>query len=166
MDGCYFEDMRNPPISGRTAVIEACFALKPAADVIVAVGEFSGLTSSICALARAAAKLLMVWLDRWMVGSRSKKVKADGAGLGPLGAEAMTDRLLGILWHKILELDLGLLVLKMRSLGRENTAANSALAREPFDCLQKFFADSCFGKVPACAGFERHRNIRGPPVMA
>ena len=76
--------------------------------------DFSGLMSSICALAKAAAKLLMDWLDRCMVGLPGKTVKADGARFGPLGPNAMANRLLGILWHKALKFDLGLLVLEMR----------------------------------------------------
>jgi hypothetical protein len=42
---------------------------------------------------------------------------------------------------------------------------NVRLACDPFDSLQKFF-DSRLRKICACAGFERHRNISGPPVTA
>jgi len=52
-----------------------------------------------------------------MVGLRSEKVKADRAGFGPLGANAMANRLLGIMGHKIFKLNLGLLMLKMCSSG-------------------------------------------------
>jgi len=52
-----------------------------------------------------------------MVGLRSEKVKADRAGFGPLGANAMANRLLGIVGHKIFKLNLGLLMLKMCSSG-------------------------------------------------
>ena len=75
------------------------------------VSDFSGLTSSICALAKAAAKLLIDWLDRCMIGLRNDNIKADRARFGPLGAETMADGLLSVLRHKAPKLALGLLVL-------------------------------------------------------
>jgi hypothetical protein len=50
-----------------------------------------------------------------MVGLSTQKIKADGARFGPLGTDAVANRLLGILWHQVLKLDLGLLVLKMHN---------------------------------------------------
>jgi hypothetical protein len=58
-----------------------------------------------------AAKLLMDWLDRCMISLFSDHIKADGAGFGALGTDAVTNRLLGILRHQALKLALGLLML-------------------------------------------------------
>src|SRR5216684_2413438 len=71
---------------------------------MVAVSDFSGLASSIWAFARAPAIAPMVSLERCMTDLRQLEVKADGAGFGPLGPNAMPDRLLGILGHQLLQL--------------------------------------------------------------
>src|SRR5580704_12159491 len=82
---------------------------------MVAVSNFSGLTSSICALAKAAAKLLMDGLDRCMVGLRGEKIKADRSRLRALGTQAMADGLLSVLGHQAFQLSLRLLVLHVDS---------------------------------------------------
>jgi hypothetical protein len=43
-------------------------------------GDFSGLTISLCALARAAAKQPIEPLDRCMVALYAEEIKTDGAG--------------------------------------------------------------------------------------
>src|ERR1700722_19128932 len=89
---------------------------------MVPIRDFSGLTSSICALARAAAKLAMHSLDRCMIILHFEEVEADGAGFRALGPDAVTDRLMGILGNKFFEFGLGLFVLGMGRLGaRKNT---------------------------------------------
>ena len=55
-----------------------------------------------------------------------EKIEADGAGLRALGSNPVPDRLLGVLGHQPLELDLGPLVLEEGRAGDRNTPANSA----------------------------------------
>src|ERR1700733_14981247 len=80
---------------------------------IVATSDFSGLTNSPWALAKAAANVPIEGLDRCMAASLSTEgVKADGSRFGPLGPHTVSDRLLGVLRHQALELSLSLLVLE------------------------------------------------------
>src|SRR5664279_5814461 len=74
---------------------------------MVAVSDFSGLMSSICALASAVAMAPMVSLERCMTGLHVKQVKADGTGFGTLGAQAMADGLPGVFRHQFLQIGLG-----------------------------------------------------------
>src|SRR5215813_1513724 len=74
---------------------------------MVAVSDFSGLTSSAWALAKAEASAATVSLDRGMVGLRLQHIKAHRPGLGALGAHAVPNGLLGILWHQGFELAFG-----------------------------------------------------------
>src|SRR5262250_2479376 len=71
---------------------------------MVAVSDFSGLTSSAWALAKAEASAATVSLDRGMGGLRLQHIKAHRPGLGALGAHAVPNGLLGILWHQGFEL--------------------------------------------------------------
>src|SRR4051812_7234122 len=74
---------------------------------------FSGLTSTVCALAKAEASAAMLSLDLCMSGLRlDQDVKAHGTRFGPLSADAMADGFLGILGHQRLELILGSLMVK------------------------------------------------------
>jgi len=66
----------------------------------VATNDFSGLTSWACALAKAAAIVPIVSLDRCTGVLHLKEIKADRAGFGALGANVVADRLLGILGHQ------------------------------------------------------------------
>src|SRR6202050_1503701 len=84
---------------------------------MVPIRDFSGLTSSICALARAAARLAMPSLDRCMMILRFEEVEADGAGFRALGPDAMTDRLMRILRTPPFAFGLGLFVLGMGRFG-------------------------------------------------
>src|SRR6516162_6579641 len=79
---------------------------------IVPISDFSGLVSSICALANAVASAAIDGLDRCIIRLRSE-IKADGARFGTLRPNAVTDRFLGIFRHKALQLRLGLFVLEM-----------------------------------------------------
>src|ERR1700689_2004317 len=90
---------------------------------MVPIRDFSGFTSSICALARAAARLAMPSLDRCMIILHLEEVEADGAGFRALGPNAMTDRLMGILRHQLFEFGLGSFVLGMRRLGAGKNAS-------------------------------------------
>src|ERR1700691_356934 len=90
---------------------------------MVPIRDFSGLTSSICALARAAARLAMHSLDRCMIILHFEEVEADGAGFRALGPDAMTDRLMGVLGHQPFEFGLGLFVLRMGRLGAGKNAS-------------------------------------------
>jgi len=83
-------------------------------DWMVPVRDFSGLMSSTCALARAAAKLAIDSLDRCMVGLRIQEIEADGTRLRPLRSDTVTDSLLGVIGHKALKLGFGLFMLEMR----------------------------------------------------
>src|ERR1700722_6992917 len=84
---------------------------------MVPTSVFSGLTSSPCALARAAARLAIEALDRCMVLLRGKNVKADGSGLRALGPDAMPDGLLGVFWHQTLQFTLGLFMFEIGRTG-------------------------------------------------
>src|ERR1051326_7641079 len=91
---------------------------------MVATSDFSGLVSSACALASAAAIAPIVSLERCMAGLPVQQIKAHRPGLGPLGPHPMPDRFLGILRHQALELGLGpLMVEKGRAAGPEEAGA-------------------------------------------
>jgi hypothetical protein len=66
--------------------------------------DFSGLLSSACALASAAAIAPIDSLDRCMAVVQAQNIEAHGARPRSLGSEAMPDRLLGILRHQGFEL--------------------------------------------------------------
>src|SRR5580704_17378050 len=97
---------------------------------MVPIRDFSGLTSSICALARAAARLAMPSLDRCMMILRFEEVEADGAGFRALGPDAMTDRLMRVLRHQPFEFGLGLFVVGMGPLGAGKNPGEFRLAFE------------------------------------
>src|SRR5580693_2264284 len=84
---------------------------------MVAVRDFSGLTSAACALASAAAKLAMDGLDLCTAALHAEEIKAHRTGFRALGADAVPDRLLGILRHQTLQFRLGLLMFEMRRTG-------------------------------------------------
>src|SRR5262245_9974524 len=74
---------------------------------MVAVSDFSGLTSSAWALAKAEASAATVSLDRSMDGLRVNYIEAHRARFGALGAHAMPNGLLGILRHQGFEFAFG-----------------------------------------------------------
>src|SRR5262245_52674409 len=74
---------------------------------MVAVSDFSGLTSSAWALSKAEASAATVSLDRGMGGLRVKYIEAHRARFRALGAHPMPDDLLGILGHQGFELAFG-----------------------------------------------------------
>src|SRR5215467_12888242 len=74
---------------------------------IVAVSDFSGLTSSAWALAKAEASAATVSLDRGMVGLRLQHIKAHRPRFRALCSHAMPDGLPGILRHQGFQLALG-----------------------------------------------------------
>src|SRR5215831_9999715 len=80
---------------------------------IVATSDFSGLVSSACALANAAAMVPMDSLERCTAALHAQDIKAHRTGFGSFGSDAVADRLLGVLGHKGLEFRLGILVLKV-----------------------------------------------------
>src|SRR3954451_16754931 len=84
---------------------------------MVAVSDFSGLASSIWALARAPAIAPMVSLDRGMAGLRLLEIKTNGAGFRAFGPDSMANRFLGILRHQLLELGLRGLVFGVGAAG-------------------------------------------------
>src|SRR6266496_1264056 len=71
---------------------------------MVAVSDFSGLTSSAWALAKAEASAATVSLDRGMGGLHLQHIKAHGPRFRALGFHAMPNRLPGILGHQGFEL--------------------------------------------------------------
>jgi hypothetical protein len=79
---------------------------------MVAVSDFSGLESSACALASAAAMVPIDSLVRCMGCLLAQDIEAHGYGFRPFGPYAVPDRLLGVLRHKALELGLGVLMLE------------------------------------------------------
>src|SRR6516164_3465433 len=66
---------------------------------MVAVRDFSGLTSSACALASAEASAATDSLDRGMDGLRLQDVEAHRARFRTFGAHSMPDRFSGIFRH-------------------------------------------------------------------
>src|SRR4051812_9496661 len=73
---------------------------------MVAVSDFSGLTSCACALARAAAKAATDSLDCCTDGLRIQDIEAYGARFRALCAHPMPDCLPRILGDEVLELAL------------------------------------------------------------
>src|SRR5713101_2792206 len=82
-------------------------------DRMVATRDFSGLVSSACALASAAAMVPIDSLDRCMAALHAQDIKAHRTGFGALGSDPVPDCLLGVLRHKPLEFRLGALVLEI-----------------------------------------------------
>src|ERR1700686_284074 len=80
---------------------------------MVATRDFSGLTSSACAFAKAAARLAMDGLDLCTAALHAEDIKAHRARLRALGTNAMPDRLLGILRHQALQFRFGLFMFEM-----------------------------------------------------
>src|SRR5262249_45243409 len=78
---------------------------------MVATSDFSGLVSSACALASAAAMVPMDSLQRCMAALHAQDIKAHRTGFGSFGSNTVPDRLLGVVGHKGLELCLGILML-------------------------------------------------------
>ena len=88
----------------------------------MAVSDFSGLASSDCALASAAAIAPIVSLDRCMARLPIKKIEADRAGLRAFGANAVAGCFLGVLGHQPFQLRLGALVFEEGGAGRAEQA--------------------------------------------
>src|SRR3954447_1543570 len=84
---------------------------------MVAVSDFSGLASSIWALAKAAAIAPMVSLERGMTHLRFLEIKTNGAGLRAFGPHPMPHRFLGVLRHQLLEFGFGGVVFGMGAAG-------------------------------------------------
>src|SRR6266576_2427296 len=80
---------------------------------MVATSDFSGLVSSACALASAAAMVPMDSLQRCIAALHAQDIKAHRTGFGSSGADAMANRFLSVLGHKGLELGLGILMLEV-----------------------------------------------------
>src|SRR5438128_1761298 len=80
---------------------------------MVATRDFSGLLSSACALASAAAMVPIDSLDRCIAALHAQDIKAHRARFGALGSDPVPDCLLGVLRHEPLELRLGGLVLEI-----------------------------------------------------
>src|ERR1700730_13586243 len=73
---------------------------------MVAVSDFSGLTSCSCALARAAAKAATELLDCCTGSLRIQDIEAHGARFRALCSHPMPDCLLRVLGDEVLELGL------------------------------------------------------------
>src|SRR5665213_4181853 len=84
---------------------------------MVPTSDFSGLTSSTWALARAAARLAIELLDRCIAALHKEEVQTDGTRFRALGPNAVAGRLLGVFGHQRLELGLGLFMLYVRRAG-------------------------------------------------
>src|SRR5262249_9391907 len=83
-------------------------SLSPGRPVrMVAVSDFSGLTSSAWAFAKAEASAATDSLDRGMDGLHLQHIKAHRPRFRALCFHAVPDRLLGILGHQGFELALG-----------------------------------------------------------
>src|SRR5271169_3270443 len=95
------------------AYLKVCSApLLPSARIVATI-DFSGLTSSICALASAAAKLPIELLDCCMAVLSLEQLERNGAGFRAPRTHAMPDRLLRVLRHQALQFGLGFFVLEI-----------------------------------------------------
>ena len=81
---------------------------------MVAVSDFSGLISSPCAFASAAAMAPIGSLERCMINFQAQNVEAHRAGLGTFRPDSVTDGFLCIFRQEGLELCLGILVFEVR----------------------------------------------------
>src|ERR1700679_2600478 len=89
---------------------------------MVATSDFSGLASSTCAFARAAAIAPIVSLDRCITVLLSEEIEADRARLRTFGPNAVAAHLLCVIRHQSLELGLcPLVVQKSGTRGAEET---------------------------------------------
>src|ERR1700689_2080793 len=79
--------------------------------------DFSGLTSSACALANADARLAMDGLDLCTATLHAEEIKAHRPRLRALGPNAVPDRLLGILRYQTLQFRLGLFMFEVYRAG-------------------------------------------------
>src|SRR5262249_31841100 len=84
---------------------------------MVAVSDFSGLTSSAWALAKAEASAATVSLDRGMGRLRLQHIKAHRPRFRALGFHAVPYRLPGILRHQGFELAFGPFVVEKSAPG-------------------------------------------------
>src|SRR5262245_18724216 len=84
---------------------------------MVAVSDFSGLTSSAWALAKADASAATDSLDRGMVGLRLQHIKAHRARFRAPRFATLPDGLLGILGHQGFELAFGPFVVEKGASG-------------------------------------------------
>src|SRR5262245_5167855 len=85
---------------------------------MVAMRDFSGLTSSAWALAKAEASAATVSLDRGMGRLRLQHIKAHGPRFRALGFYTVPDGFLGILGHQGFELAFGPFVVEKCGPGR------------------------------------------------
>src|SRR5262245_21706764 len=86
---------------------------------MVAVRDLSGLMSSACALAKAAASAATDSLDRGMGRFRLQHIKADSSRARALGPHPMADRLFGVLGHQSFEFAFGPFVFEKGAPGVE-----------------------------------------------
>src|SRR3954453_16003698 len=84
---------------------------------MVAVSDFSGLASSIWALARAPAIAPMVSLQRCMTGLHLHEVKTHRTRFRAFGADPMAERLFGVFRHQLLQFGFRCIMLEMRRAG-------------------------------------------------
>src|SRR4051794_30554141 len=84
---------------------------------MVATKDFSGLTSSAWALARAEARAATESLDRGMGRLGVGEIEADGAGFRAFRPNAVPDGLFGILRDQALELTFGAFMVEMGGAG-------------------------------------------------
>src|SRR5262245_15357215 len=82
-------------------------------EPIAPIRDFSGLVSSICALARAAAIVPIVSLERYMLCLRVGNLEAHCPRARALGPDPMTDGFFGVLWHQAFQLGLRAFVLQV-----------------------------------------------------
>src|SRR5262249_17137572 len=97
-----FRTMSRPPASGAYRKLRSPSPGLPLR--IVAVSDFSGLTSSACALASAAARAATDSLHLGMGGLRGEKIEVHCPRLRALPSHPMPDRLPDVLRHQGLEL--------------------------------------------------------------
>src|ERR1700730_18950741 len=82
---------------------------------MVAVSDFSGLVSSIWALASAPAMAPIVSLQCCITGLHGMEFQTDSAGFGAFSAHAMATCFPGVLRHQLLQLGLRRVMIEIGS---------------------------------------------------
>src|SRR5260221_12330030 len=124
---------------------------------MVAVSDFSGLTSSAWAFAKAEASAGTDSLNRCMARLRLQDIEAHGAGSRALGPYSMPDRLFGVLGDECLELALGPLMIKKGAAG----AAEQRGKLRPRGRQTHVYATDCLDPRPRWLGIDEVGRLAG-----
>src|SRR3954462_13379551 len=138
---------------------------------MIAVSDFSGLISSPCAFASAAAMAPIDSLERCMARFQAQHIKAHRPGLGTFRPDSMADGFLRVLRHEALELCLGILMFEIclsgspKYTGELDPSVRQAHVNDPYRL------DSSTGRLDAeeargLAAFQRSAKTSFPRLKA